>query len=179
MRVFIAIDVSEEIKNYLKELQKEIKDFDPNAKLTYPNDFHITLKFLGEVDDSKTEQIKNLLEKASFIPFSLKLSNPGYFDDKLLRVAWVGIDDSKENIADLQKGIDKQLIYFFPKEKSFKPHFTLARIRSVENPETYKEHIKNLKIEQKEFKADSFKLIKSTLTKEGPVYEVLKEYKGI
>ncbi len=177
MRTFIAIDVPKEIQDHLSSLQAKMRDFDPSARLTFPKEFHITLKFLGDVDEKRLSQVIGLLEKVPFTPFSIHLGEPGHFDDKFLKVAWVGIDDLHENVIDLQKAIDKQLLYLFQKETKFHPHITLARIKSAPDPEMFREKIKTLLPDRREFRISSFKLIKSTLEKEGPVYEVLKEYR--
>lgn len=177
MRAFIAIDVPAEIRHDLAHLQDQIKLFDETAKLTYPKEYHLTLKFLGEVDDAKIEQVKTYLRKIPFTAFSIRFDKVGYFDDKELKVAWAGIRDTFDTVADLQKSIDKQLVYFFPKEPRFHPHITLARIKHVENQALFIEKLKNLKIEEKNIAVTSFKLIKSELTKEGPVYTILEEYK--
>ena len=61
MRMFIAIDVSEELKGYLAGVQKEI--YSEFAKLVFTSDFHITLKFLGDVSEEKFQEIINSLDK--------------------------------------------------------------------------------------------------------------------
>ncbi len=177
MRAFIAIEVPSDIRNDLSHLQDQIKLFDESAKITYPKEFHLTLKFLGEIDDSKIEQIRSLLRKVPFTSFSIRLEKTGYFDDKELKVVWAGIRDTFETVADLQKAVDKQLIYFFPKEPKFHPHLTLARIKRIDNPALFIEKLNSLKIEEKNFPVTSFKLIKSELHKEGPVYTTIEEYK--
>ncbi len=65
----------------------------------------------------------------------------------------------------------------FPKDKRFHSHATLARVKFIENKEKFKENIKKIRLEKKEFGVDCFKLIKSVLTGEGPVYEVVKEFR--
>ena len=177
MRLFIAIDF-EELRDYFKELQQQLPDV-PQAKATLPKQFHLTLKFLGDVPDNKLPEIKERLSKVSFTPFTLKLGSIGVFpDEHFIRVVWVGLEDHKA-VEELQQGIDDIFEQMFKREKRFHPHLTLARIKFLpqESKQAYVEALKKITVEPKEAKIGSFKLIKSTLTPEGPEYEVLEEYK--
>ena len=62
-------------------------------------------------------------------------------------------------------------------EKRFLGHITLGRVKFVKDKKQFIEKLKSIKIEEKELKVDSFKLYKSTLTSQGPIYEVIEEYK--
>jgi 2'-5' RNA ligase len=173
MRLFIAIEF-EELSDYLKQLQQQI----PEAKATFPKQFHLTLKFLGEVDENKLEEIKKKLKQIPFSPFKLKLKDTGVFpSEKFIRVVWIGLEDG-EQIKQLQQQIENSLEEMFKKDDRFHPHITLARIKFIENEkkEEFISKIKEIKIEPKEIEIKSFKLIKSTLTGEGPVYEDLEVF---
>jgi len=168
MRLFIALDFNE-LKNYFSDLQNKIPKKD--AKLTFPKDFHLTLKFLGEVDESKVEEVKKILSEIKLNEFESKITTIGVFTEQFLRTVWIKAD-AKE-ISDLQKQIDEKLAHLFKKEKSFEPHITLARIKFIKDKKTFLEKIKSIKTEEKTINIRNFKLIKSTLTPEGPFYEVL------
>lgn len=172
MRTFIAIDLPEEVKQYLKGLQKQLG----NAKLTLVKDFHLTLKFLGEVSEEKIEEIKLLLREIKFKAFKTRLTNIGVFpSENYIRVVWVGLEEG--DIKKLQKDVDDKLQKMFPKEKRFSAHLTLARVKFVDNKEKFIDSIKKIKVDKKEFDVCEFKLKKSTLTKQGPVYEDLEVFK--
>lgn len=168
MRLFIAIDLNEQ-KDYFMQLQKQL----PESKSTLPKDFHLTLKFLGEVEDSRVGKIQDLLRDIKFKPFEAKVTKLGYFTPKFLKVVFVNVDGDVEK---LQKEIDTKLSEMFKKEKGFHPHLTLARIKFVNDKKKYIEALNKMKTEEKKVKIDSFQLIKSTLTPEGPIYEVLEEF---
>ena len=169
MRCFIAIDLE---NDYFKELQSQIKD----VKGTFPKSFHLTLKFLGEVEENKADKIKELLRNIRFGQFKIYSSNIGFFpNENYIRVVWVGLEP-RDRIIELQKKIDNELLKLFPKEKKFEPHITLARIKYIKDKGKFKELVKNIKVEKIEFKVDNFKLMKSTLTKQGPIYEVIVEF---
>ena len=171
MRCFIAIDLE---NDYFKELQSQIKDI----KGTFPKSFHLTLKFLGEVEENKADKIKELLRKIRFEQFNIYSSNIGFFpNENYIRVVWIGLEP-RDRIIELQKKIDNELLKLFPKEKKFEPHITLARIKYIKDKGKFKELVKNIKVEKIEFKVDNFKLMKSTLTKQGPIYEVIETFKS-
>ncbi|MBN2112181.1 RNA 2',3'-cyclic phosphodiesterase [Candidatus Woesearchaeota archaeon] len=173
MRLFIALEL-EELADYFKELQQKV----PKAKATYPKQFHLTLKFLGDVQDNKLAEIKEKLKQVKFEPFQLKLGKTGVFpSEKFIRVVWVGLEDG-EKIKKLQEQIEKALEGIFEKDSRFHPHITLARIKFIEEDkkEEFIKSVKAIEIEPKETKIKNFKLIKSILTGEGPVYEDLEVY---
>jgi len=172
MRLFVALNFNE-LKDYFSELQKQIPNQD--AKLTFPKDFHLTLKFLGEIDEMKINEIKSLLSEIKFSPFETDVTSIGFFSEDFLRTVWIKADSKQ--IYDLQKQIDEKLTSMFKKDTRFEPHITLARVKFVKDKKGFIEQIKRLKTEKKTIKIGSFELIKSTLTPEGPVYEVLSIFK--
>jgi 2'-5' RNA ligase len=173
MRLFIAVEL-EEFSDYFRELQQKI----PKVKATYPKHFHLTLKFLGEVPDNKLAEIKQKLKQVKFEPFSLKLGKPGVFpNEKFIRVVWAGLEDG-EKINSLQQEIETAFGGMFKKDSRFHPHITLARIKFIEEDkkEEFIKAIQSIEIEPKQATIKNFKLIKSTITGEGPVYEDLEVY---
>ncbi len=172
MRLFIAFDVAEEVREHILKLQKQLT----GAKLTLAKNFHLTLKFLGEVTPTQLDQIKKKLANVKFRPFAAKLGGTGTFpSDKMIRVVWAEITPH-DTISELQKQIDDALHGMFPKEKQFTPHLTIARVKMVEDKEQFAEQIKKLKVEPISFEVKEFKLIESTLTPEGPKYRDVAKY---
>jgi 2'-5' RNA ligase len=173
MRLFIAFGVSEEVKNYLLELQLLLPK---NSELNLVKEFHLTLKFLGDVDEDKVDKIKAALANVDFTKFTAKTSSLGIFpDEKLIRVVWIGLEP-KDTIIALQQEIESDLSDLFPKDARFRPHLTLARVKSIKNKTEFTEQLNKIPIKELEFSINSFKLIKSTLTSEGPVHEVIAEF---
>lgn len=170
MRLFIAIDFNE-LKDYFIKLQKLLPK---NAKLSLTRTFHITLKFLGEVQPDKVENMIDALKKIKFEPFSVFLDSIGIFpSENYIRVVWAGINP-EEKVLELQKNIDEALKPMFKKEKDFKAHITLARVKYPEDKKSFVQQIKNIEVENKKIEVKDFRLIKSTLTPKGPIYEDLK-----
>ena len=169
MRLFIAVDFND-LGDYFAELQKLLPK---NAKLSLTKTFHVTLKFLGEVQPDKAEEVIDKLKNIKFEGFSVFLDNIGIFPtENYIRVVWVGIK-SEEKILELQKNIDESLKRLFKKEKDFKAHITLARVKYPEDKKDFVDQIKNIKVESKKIEIKDFKLIKSTLSPKGQVYEEL------
>lgn len=170
MRTFIAIDVPEEISKYLKQLQKEI-----NERASLPKTFHLTLKFLGEVRHIEAEKIKEELSKIKFKPFKLKLNKIGFFpDERNIRVVWVGFKDNRD-LIDLQNQVNKAT-QDYKEDHPFSPHLTLARIKFVRDRKAFLESLKKIQVKDLEFTVNKFKLIKSELTPEYPIYTTLAEF---
>ena len=171
MRLFVAIDVPENIKEHLAFLQRSLTT---KIRLIHPKNIHLTLNFLGERDniDHLIEQLKTV----RFHPFQLRLKDQGFFPTPLHpRVLWIGLEDNHE-LLHLQRQID---MIFMP-DKSFKPHLTLARIRHLSEQERLQliKEAEQLPIKSLSFKVTSFRLYKSTLTPLGPVYEVLETFRA-
>jgi len=170
MRVFIAIEIPDEYKEKIKEMQKE---FSKLGNITMVKENHCTLKFLGEITEGQAEQVKDNLRKIKMKKFEASLEGLGAFpNNNYIKVLWIGL---KGRVNELQQKIDSQLAEMFPKDNRFKAHLTLGRVKSVKNKEGMKEKL-NLKTEEMKFEVKEFKLIKSTLTPEGPVYETLEVY---
>ena len=167
MRLFIAIDFNE-LKDYFTELQKHLPK---NAKLSLTKAFHLTLKFLGEVQPNNVETIINNLKDIKFNSFNVFLDSMGIFPtENYIRVVWIGLKP-EDKILELQKNIDESLSKSFKKEKDFKAHITLARVKYPEDKKLFLEQARKIKVENRKVEIRDFRLIKSTLTPKGPVYE--------
>ncbi len=167
MRLFIAIGCGE-LKDYFLQMQNAIGK--GHAKINYTHSYHLTLKFLGDVMDTNVENIKKLLGEIKFKPFSISFSKIGYFTPKKIRVVWAGLDDNRKVIT-LQSQVDNALRNYYLKEERFHPHVTLGRVKVVNDMIGLKCLLDSVKVEKKELFVGSFKLIRSTLKPDGPVYE--------
>jgi len=169
MRLFTAIELPEELDEQISGLKKKLDSGD--AKITLTKENHLTLKFLGEVEDSKADKIKEALDKIRLNSYKARLSKIGVFpNEDYIRVVWIGVKPEKETI-ELKKKIDSALEEFdFKDDFDFHPHITLARVKFVKNKDKFKELLHSLRVEDSEFEVKEFKLIKSELTPEGPEY---------
>ncbi len=174
MRLFIAFDACEELKENIVCLQKKLPATN-NISLVPKENMHITLKFLGDVKDSK--EIESKLEKVSFEKFELKNAGLGFFpDEKFIRVFWVGFDESKE-LEKLHEQIEFVLKDRFKNDFDFVAHMTIARVKYI-LPEEKKVilKLKEDKIASSTTNVSSFKLMKSNASEKGFIYEVVREF---
>lgn len=175
MRTFIAVDLPQEAKDELAAIQKQLSA--AAAKMSLAHDFHLTLKFLGEITPAKVDVVKGCLSRVSFKRFTASFSGIGVFPSEgYVRVVWAGVEP-EEDVIRLQRSIDDALEKEFPRDKQFKPHITLARIKFVSDKEVFKQQLQQIKTKNVRFAVDSFKLKRSTLSNRGAVYEELAIYK--
>ena len=176
MRAFIAIEMPKEIKEILLEAQKQINT--EKAKIRPAKAFHLTLKFLGEVEEKKIEDMKSALKEIKFEKFNTALTEIGVFpNESYIRVVWAGLDDSKGKIKKLQQEIDEKFQKLgFKKDTRFHPHVTLARVKFVKDKQDFIKDLREIKIKKESFQITEFKLVKSILTPEGLVYEDLASF---
>ena len=173
MRLFIAIEIPKDIKEYISKIQEKIDTTKNKIRFINKAQTHLTLKFLGEVQPDKVEHITENLRKIAFKTFSVYLDKIGIFpNENYIKVIWIGLKP-EEPVLQIQKNIDEGLKKLFKKGKNFKAHVTLARVKYIDNKENFINKLKKIKIENKKIDMDNFKLVKSTLTLQGPVYEDL------
>ena len=179
MRLFIAFDVPHGIKEYLAHMQGIIGSNLAEIRWAKKEQMHLTLKFLGEVQPNAADKIKDELRKIRFNPFDVYLGSIGVFpNENYIRVVWVGLEP-EDRIIGLQRSIDEKLKGLFKKEKDFKAHITLGRVKYARGKEQVLSKLRSINVEKKNFIVDKFKLMKSTLTMDGPVYEVVEEFKAV
>lgn len=177
MRLFIAIDLGKEIKDYLYELQKELKNNSAKISWVAKKNLHVTLKFLGEIKEDKLEEIKKALREVKFESFNLEISKIGFFPHEFdINVIWVGFTNEKQ-IEELQKRIDEETIGLSKEGIKLGGHVTLGRVKSIKNKVVLVKKLKEVQIEKLNVNIKEFKLYKSELKKEGPAYEVLESFK--
>ncbi len=169
MRTFIAVDLPPEVKDELKRIQSELKA----GVFKFTNDFHITLQFLGEKTEEELEKISSALSQVRFKKFSLTLDEVGVFPSrKFVRVIWVGT--SGQHIYELQKLVNDALSGMnIDQESPFLSHITIARVKQADK-EQLLGVVDNIIVKKIKFDVPNFKLKKSTLTNEGPIYEDIK-----
>jgi 2'-5' RNA ligase len=175
MRLFVAIELPEPVKEQILALKTEI----PGATWVKPPALHLTLRFLGDqIDPIRMTPIKTALASVKGEPFPLTLRGTGRFPaskraaGKAARVLWVGITEQKPLLA-LQAAVERALVTvdFPPEERAFSPHITLARLKNEEQPAEvarFLEAHKDFRAEP--FTVEQFILVSSVLTAEGPKY---------
>ena len=178
IRCFIALDLPREAINHIKEIQRLIKKRNLFiGKFTEPENLHLTLKFLGEIDEKMIEKIKEILSKINFKNFEANLGDAGVFSSRYnsyVKVIWIKLNGKE--VFGLQKQIDECLKDLFKPEFRFMSHITIARVRKVFDKKILVEYLEKIKTKKIKFEIDKFFLKKSELFPEGPVYEDLEKY---
>jgi len=186
MRTFIAIELSDEIREALAQIQSHLKYSSADVKWVEKNNIHLTLKFLGEIDEKKCEKVKTALDEVAkdVKQFEISLKDIGAFPSiGSPRVIWVGLDKGAKESTELARKIDDALskIGFEKETRPFAAHLTIGRVRSPKNKETLKAKILSLQGpgsgSQGPEKITSVILFQSTLTPKGPIYSKLHEAK--
>lgn len=173
MRCFIAIDVPEELREYLVKIQGQLNSVPMDAKFVEKENFHLTLKFLGEISDIQIGKIKEKLEKIKFKSFRASFEELGCFpSNDYIRVIWISLEPEGE-MRKLNKLINDRLE---SSDERFGSHVTLARVRMIKEKKALQEKLREIKIEGEGFEVSGFKLKKSSLTNKGPVYDTLKTF---
>ena len=127
-RLFVGIDLPHEIRARLHALQGGIQ----GARWVAPENLHLTLRFIGEVDNAQAYEIYHALDRVEATPFELRLGDAGAFGSaSRARTLWAGVASSP-SLAVLKSRVDSALagIGLGPDERRFSPHITLARLRS-------------------------------------------------
>jgi 2'-5' RNA ligase len=186
MRVFIAIDIDEQIRKALGRLQNEMRSKidirKGDVKWVNPDVMHLTLKFLGEIKDVQAVDVCNITKEVAsrHKSFELEVGTVGYFGGRSARVLWVGTGQDCENLLQLQNDLEQALASAgWPREtRKFSGHLTLCRVRNSKagfKLAQMTEKYKDLKLGT--ISADSVSVYQSQLTPKGPVYTVLGNYK--
>ena len=180
VRSFVAIELSDELKQELKNLINRLRtDSPPVARWVDPAGIHLTLKFLGDVSADRLDAVRESLAEAvgDFAPLRLEVGGLGVFPNpNRMRVVWVAVSDETDRLQALQRAVETSMEELgFPGEsRPFTPHLTLARIRDRARPDE-RQAVERL-VATEEFRAavsldvDTIHLMRSRLTSSGTVY---------
>jgi 2'-5' RNA ligase len=131
MRTFFSIEFDNELKEEITALQNKLRQHTYRGRWKYKDNFHITLKFLGDIEHKDISCILDNVEDLSEIKsFSLSIDKLGYFMGKNnIRVLWLGLGGEIELLKNLKNSIDKRLVQsgFEIEKRKFTPHITIAQ----------------------------------------------------
>jgi len=174
MRLFVALDFNP-LREYLKELQDQVPK--EAARIRFPTEFHLTLKYLGDIEGHKIEHLQTALRGIRFTPMTCALDGLGVFKDwERINVAWVGVKDMGA-IEALQKQVEGFLSPWVPKSDKFHSHVTLVRVKNVKDKPALVTGLKEIFVEPRILTLHTFHLIASELTPEGPKYKIIERFK--
>jgi 2'-5' RNA ligase len=173
-RLFVAIDLPDRVNHQLVNYAGELHD----VRWYGPDDYHLTLKFIGEVEEQTEQNIRKQLDEVRLTPFTVTINRLGYFPpDRHPRIIWAGFEAS-ESLQALHDDIDERLseMGVEREKRDFTPHITLGKNKGVPKTrvETYLERRSDIHIA--DIPVDSFILYSSELTPDGAVHTPEKTY---
>jgi 2'-5' RNA ligase len=181
IRSFIAIELPENMIDAIQKVQERMRPYGLNVRWVRPQNVHLTLKFLGDINEAEAEKVgRAIFESADGVaPLALAAKGVGTFPSiKRPRVIWIGVAGQLNELIGLQKRLDGKLEAIgFPAEKrAFKGHLTLGRAKGNIGPKQLLEAMTELAgFETEPFVADKVALFKSELKPSGAVYTKLME----
>ena len=178
-RLFFAVSVPPLLLARLEEATSRLRDRWPQARWAPPANQHVTLRFLGWVEDEEVEPVRRAGAAAaeSLEPAPVSLSGLGVFPSRArARVLWVGLDDPAALLASAAATLAERLepLGFAPEERAFRPHLTLARFRT---PERVRVELEPLDLgDESLFEVAAIELFRSHLHPQGARYEVVAAF---
>ncbi len=176
MRTFIAIEIPEETKRAMAEVQARLKVSGAEASWTRPEGIHLTLKFLDEVPEERIGEIMAALMQAveGRGRFRLTVAGTGVFPhERNPRVVWIGISGELDKLRKLQASVEAQMVRlgFQQEDRRFTPHLTLGRIKHLLLRGSWVRALEGVKdVTLSGFEVTAVSLMKSELKPTGAVY---------
>ncbi len=188
-RLFVALLLPEDIRDAVQRVQTRLRDImgDEGIRWTKPEQFHFTLKFLGDVEDSQLPSVLEGVEEvaARSAPWDLSIANIGVFPrQRNPQVLWVGAAEGVPVLQQTAQYLNEELAKRdFPAEtKPYTPHITLARMKTRDGEESVAKNLplaqadSDLQTELGVFPARECVLMQSDLRREGAVYTIVKSF---
>lgn len=169
VRLFVAIEIPQQIKDDLARFTKEV----PGARWVPADQNHLTLRFIGDVEPNDLAAIKEVLGKLRFPRFPLELRGVGHFPPghRPPRVLWIGVAESRA-LLELQKEVELSLLGtgIPPDERPFSPHLTLARLKEPHTAAVAQFEQRHQAISYPAFEVAELVLFSSVLTPKGALH---------
>ncbi|MDX9788105.1 MAG: RNA 2',3'-cyclic phosphodiesterase [Desulfobacterales bacterium] len=181
LRTFIAVELPPPVVCFAGRVQEIMRAEGIRLGWVRPENLHLTLKFLGDIEADRIAEIKTALASAAqdTVPFSLSACRVGVFPGlRQPRVVWLGIEGQVDQLLNLQGQVESALsqVGITPEKRPFKGHLTLGRVKNRIDPDALQRAlIKAEQAESVEFMVESLTLFKSDLKPAGAIYTRLAE----
>ncbi|MCS7132800.1 MAG: RNA 2',3'-cyclic phosphodiesterase [Aigarchaeota archaeon] len=182
-RTFIAVDFDDpQIVSRAQEAQRKLMESGIVMKPVEPENLHITLWFLGELDPHRLKLILDNVKEVRFRPFKLEVKGVGYFPGgSRINVIWLGIEDPSNGLKTILDQLLERLtrLGFRYEERGFTPHLTIGRVKYVKDKQAALKALNEFKeLYFGEQSVEAFRVKKSVLTQRGPIYSDLTVVKA-
>ncbi|GAB6077530.1 RNA 2',3'-cyclic phosphodiesterase [Hydrogenobaculum acidophilum] len=180
MRFFVGIFTTKKLEEHINRLKDELSDA-ILGKWVEPQNLHITLQFVGNVEEPKRVNLLYNLEEISenFSPFTVAYTGVGAFPNTSKpRILWIGISKGANSLKVLANKIVKANAKsgIEPESKPFYPHVSICRINEITSNKIYPFMRKHKDIFFLEEEINKIALVKSSLTSVGPIYTIVEEF---
>ncbi len=185
IRSFIAIPLAPEVSRAAVRLIRRLSEPGDGIKWVPTDNLHLTLKFLGDVDNTEVPRVCEVLHEvcSHYEPFDLEFFGTGGFPDiERPRVLFAGVNDPSKSLTGMVMELERELaeLGFKPEPRDYTPHLTLGRTKSGSRRAS-SEVIDRLKRDQQtqlgSMPVDTVAMLASFLEKSGPVYQVMDTVK--
>ncbi len=179
MRAFIAVEISEAARTGVARLQEQLKTAGADVNWVEPQNLHLTLKFLGEIEESRVPELTAALSTSlQTPPFTFTLEGTGAFPrTEHPKVLWAGINEGKEPLIELAREVEAACgrCEFPPEERPFSPHLTIGRVRSPKGLNRLVQKLQAIEFQGGKTRVRVIILFQSVLSPHGPAYTPLAE----
>lgn len=178
IRSFICIELPDDVKTEIGQLQAHFKGEPVSVSWTKPENIHLTLKFLGDVEEVRLTDVRRVLSDVArrFGPFELVARGCGTFpNERNPRVLWIGVTEDEGHLLRLAGAIEEAMagLGFAREDRPFKAHLTIGRIRAATGARELARKFLALHFSTRRFRADRITLMRSDLRPSGAVYSPL------
>ncbi|NHN46368.1 RNA 2',3'-cyclic phosphodiesterase [Halostella sp. JP-L12] len=187
MRLFVSIDLPDELADAVREAQ-ELFEGASGLSFTDPEQAHVTMKFLGDVEEERLDEVTAAVERgvdrgvdhAGIAgSFPARFAGLGVFPSlDYISVVWLGVEVGDDEMTALHECIEDETtdLGFDPEENEFTPHVTLARMEHAGGKERVQEVVENRHPTVGEMAVEEVRLTKSDLTEDGPEYSTVESF---
>ena len=182
MRLFIAANISSLVREELDERIRELASSDADVRWVALQNLHVTMKFLGRVDEARLsliqERLKNLVAKTK--PFTARLSTLGAFpNNQDPQIVWAGVGEGQKLFQELAVRVSDSMkdLGFKEENREYTAHVTLGRVRSKKNIKNLAKALLDKKYDsQHPFAVDRLTLFESITDPRGAIYKVMEQF---
>ncbi|WP_253737879.1 RNA 2',3'-cyclic phosphodiesterase [Halohasta salina] len=182
MRLFVSVDLPDALADPLAAIQTDLREAD-GLRVTDPAQAHVTLKFLGDTDPARLDEIEAAIQRAvdeaGVDPFDCTIEGLGVFPSpEYISVVWAGVREGKgaTALSRLHAALETELtaLGFDAESHAFTPHVTLARMDDARGKALVQEVVRETEPTVGTFRVESVRLTESRLDDAGPVYETVE-----
>lgn len=181
-RLFVSVDLPGRLTEPFESLQRRFADAD-GLRFTDPAQAHLTLKFLGDTDPTRTDELTAALDRAvdsaDVEPFTVEVGGLGVFPSmEYISVVWTGVVAGAAELTTLHEAVERKTtaLGFEPADHEFTPHVTLARMDDARGKDLVQQVVRDSDPTVGSFEASEIRLTESELTDDGPEYSTVAAF---